>query len=342
MEQGIDLRSKKYFILAVVLLDLFAPASLLAVSQPDDLFHKALIKESVERDLEGAISLYQQTVGHPRVGPAVAGEARLRMGLCYEKLGKPQDAESVYRQLLEKTAGVSPDIVRQARAHLKQVEAQNLLNIGPENPAKVVWARRFKLTPLSILLGPSLYAAKGSQPVYALAAGFRWRLVSADRPERFYIQGRGFVPVSDSTVQEKSSPSNLTGTTNASLKIQYQTSLGLIGELPHGRQRTYIPEVGGGFALTASKISYANATVSGDHSESHWSPYLETGLHLFSDRNLSLLINATYVPTPYPQSIQAAGLTGSPSFYFSSSQWNLSAMLQLKMGYHRLVPEIQK
>jgi hypothetical protein len=150
------------------------------------------------------------------------------------------------------------------------------------------------------------------------------------------------MPLTNSTVQDALSQSNLQGTTNASLKLQYQTSLGLIGELPHGRQRAVIPEVGAGFALTATKISYTNAAFSGEQSAQRWSPYLETGLQLLSDRNPSLLINAAYLPTPYRQSIDAQGLVRSQSFDFASSQWVLTAMLQMKIGYHRSVPEIQK
>ena len=327
-------------MISAVFLAVLLPVALFADPQSDELFHKAFAKESVERNLEGAISLYQQTVGHPRVDPGVAGEARFRMGMCYEKLGQPQDAESVYRQLLSKTVGISPEIVHKAKEHLRQVEAENRLGVVqiPGTPPKVVWVRRFQLSPLSVLLGPTFC----SENVYAVSAGLRWRLSSVDRPEHFYIQGRGIVPFSNSTVQEALSPSNLNGTTNASLTLQYQTSLALISELPHGHQRMVIPEVGAGFALTASKISYTNAAFSGDQSVQRWSPYLQAGLQLSADRNLSLLINAAYLPNPYRQSIDVPGPAASTSFGFPSSQWSLTAMLQMKIGYLQSVPEIRK
>ena len=329
-------------LVSALLVAALVPTFIFAKGEPDDLFQKALVQESAERNLEAAIALYQQTVGNPLVGPGVAAEARWRMGQCYEKLGKPHKAEMVYRQLLEKTSGVTPQLVQKARAHLRQVEAENRLKASPGSPGKVVWVRRFQLTPLSFLLGPSLSTGSNTLPVSSLMTGLRWRMSAADHPQRFYAQMRGWVPLSGSTVQNQVSPSNISGTTNATLNLQYQLSLGLVGELPHGRQRTVIPEVGAGFAVTATKISFANAAFSGDQSEKRWRPYLEAGLQLFPDRTLSLLINATYVQTPYPQSIDAQGIAGSQSFGFPSSQWVLGAMLQTKFGYYRSVPELQK
>src|SRR5689334_21946146 len=49
-----------------------------ASSRADDLFEKALVKESVQRDLDGAIHIYQQVIDEAHGDRAAAGEARLR------------------------------------------------------------------------------------------------------------------------------------------------------------------------------------------------------------------------------------------------------------------------
>ena len=328
--------------ISALLMAVFVPAALFANGQPDDLFQKALVKESVDRNLEGAINLYQQTVGHPKVGPGVAAEARLRMGLCYEKLAQPQEAETVYRQLLARTSGASPEIIQQAKARLRQVEAENHLGVTSGNPGKIVWVRRYQWSPLSVLSGPTASAGSNSLTFYSLMVGLRWRLSAPDRPFPFSVELRGVVPLVNSTIETQFSPSNLQGPTSASLKVQYQTSLGLVSQLPHGQQRTVIPEVGAGFILTASQISFANATSSGEQSDKQWSPYLETGAQLFSDRTVSLLMHVTYIPTPYTRSIDAGGMGGSHSFGFPTAQWALGAIVQTKVGYYHSVPELHK
>jgi tetratricopeptide (TPR) repeat protein len=58
--------------------------------QADDagvLLRAAIEKEEVDGDLQGAIELYKQIIARYRENRAVAAEAQLRIGMCYEKLG---------------------------------------------------------------------------------------------------------------------------------------------------------------------------------------------------------------------------------------------------------------
>jgi hypothetical protein len=52
-----------------------------------DLFQKALAKERAEGNLEEAIALYQQVVKEAK-DESLPAKAQLRIGICYEKLGK--------------------------------------------------------------------------------------------------------------------------------------------------------------------------------------------------------------------------------------------------------------
>jgi len=313
----------------------------LAVSEPDDLFQKALMKETGERNLEAAITLYQQVVGNPDVGPGVAAEARWRMGQCYEKLGLPRKAELVYRQLLEKPKSVTPALIQRARARLREVAAVNELKPTPNSPGKIVWVKRYARTPLSVFLGPTWLGGASAQSAYGIDLGLRWLFSDVHRNERFYVEGRTMVPIVHATIANQLIQSTINGPTRASLKLNYQIALGLAGELPHGTQREIVPELGAGFELTSSKIQYTNAAFSGEQKESRWRPYIEAGMQLYPEKTLSLLIHARIVQTPYAQAIDAQGVAGSEPFHFPSSQWSLGAVLQMKIGYFREVPELK-
>src|SRR4051812_7381465 len=98
--------SRNLKVLAVVVLSLgMARALWSATSRADELFQQALVKESGERDLEGAIELYQKVLDQPGAERVVLFEARMRMGACYERLGKLDAAEQAYEQILKEAAG---------------------------------------------------------------------------------------------------------------------------------------------------------------------------------------------------------------------------------------------
>jgi len=67
-----------------------------------DLFQKALAKERAEGNLEEAIALYQKVV-QEATDESLAAKAQLRIGICYEKLGRIE-ARKAYEEVLEKYA----------------------------------------------------------------------------------------------------------------------------------------------------------------------------------------------------------------------------------------------
>src|SRR5215475_4489233 len=95
-------------------------ASSLAIAQKDDqaevLMQAAHQKQLVEGHLEEAIQLYKRIVQEHAGNHAVAAQALLEMGRCYEKLGNTE-ARKVYERLL-RDYGDQNDAASQARTRL--------------------------------------------------------------------------------------------------------------------------------------------------------------------------------------------------------------------------------
>jgi len=64
-----------------------------------DLFQKALAKERAEGNLEEAIALYQKVIEQSK-DKALSAKAQLRIGICYEILGK-QEAKKAYQKVID-------------------------------------------------------------------------------------------------------------------------------------------------------------------------------------------------------------------------------------------------
>ena len=90
---------KKYSILIAVLIVLSLSLGSLAAQNGYDLFQKALAKERGEGNLEEAIALYKKVVEEAK-DKSLAAKAQLRIGICYEKLGK-QEAQKAYQKVID-------------------------------------------------------------------------------------------------------------------------------------------------------------------------------------------------------------------------------------------------
>jgi Tol biopolymer transport system component len=90
----------------------------------------AIKKESVDGDLKGAIAIYQQL--RKSADRAVAAQALVRMGQCYEKLGAAESAEArkAYEEVVGKFADQAQPVA-DARARLAALA-------GPTAPARPV------------------------------------------------------------------------------------------------------------------------------------------------------------------------------------------------------------
>jgi Tol biopolymer transport system component len=76
----------------------------------------AINKETVEGDLNAAIEMYKKVAALPGASRAVVAQALVRMGQCYEKLGK-KEAQQAYERVVREFADQS-ELAAQARARL--------------------------------------------------------------------------------------------------------------------------------------------------------------------------------------------------------------------------------
>ncbi|MQY56854.1 tetratricopeptide repeat protein, partial [bacterium] len=92
---------KKSLILIAVLISLLITLSLVsnALQNGYDLFQKALAKERGEGNLEEAISLYKKVVDEAS-DESLAAKAQLRIGICYEKLGR-KEAQKAFQKVID-------------------------------------------------------------------------------------------------------------------------------------------------------------------------------------------------------------------------------------------------
>ena len=86
-------------LVAVVVTLLIIVVSLPASAQDRAAFEKALLLEEAQAQLEEAISAYQEIIDES-ADPAVAAQAQLHVGICYEKLGLKQ-ARLAYQKVID-------------------------------------------------------------------------------------------------------------------------------------------------------------------------------------------------------------------------------------------------
>ena len=83
-------------------------------SRAETRFQEANRKETIDGDLKAAIDLYRRAISEAGSNRAIAAQAWLRMGQCYEKLGDAE-ARKAYQQIVT-SYGDQAAIVAQARS----------------------------------------------------------------------------------------------------------------------------------------------------------------------------------------------------------------------------------
>jgi Tol biopolymer transport system component len=93
---------KPVILTALLMIAAFALGSL-ALQNSHDQFQKALAKERGEGNLEEAIALYQKVIDETK-DEALAAQAQLRIGICYEKLGreKAKLAQEAFQKVVDR------------------------------------------------------------------------------------------------------------------------------------------------------------------------------------------------------------------------------------------------
>src|SRR5713101_6677043 len=127
------------FLTVAVLAGLLATS--LAIAQKDDqaevLMQAAHQKQLVEGQMEEAIQLYKRIVQEHAGNRAVAAQALLEMGQCYEKLGNAE-ARKAYERVLREYAD-QPEVA-EARRRLAALGQPAGSGNGSEMVTRRVWA----------------------------------------------------------------------------------------------------------------------------------------------------------------------------------------------------------
>jgi Tol biopolymer transport system component len=110
---------KKLFTLVAILASMAVVGNVLAQETSSDLFQQALAKEKGEGNLEEAIVLFQKVVDRGE-DEALAAQAQLHIGICYEKLGLAK-AREAYQKVLDRFPNQG-EVVRAAREKLARLQ----------------------------------------------------------------------------------------------------------------------------------------------------------------------------------------------------------------------------
>jgi Tol biopolymer transport system component len=110
---------KKLFTLIAILASMAMLGNSLVQETSSDLFQQALAKEKGEGNLEEAIVLFQKVVDRGE-DEALAAQAQLHIGMCYEKLGLGK-AREAYQKVLDRFPNQA-ESVRAAREKLVRLQ----------------------------------------------------------------------------------------------------------------------------------------------------------------------------------------------------------------------------
>ena len=125
---------KKFFTLLAILIPLAILGNVLAQQVSLGLFQKALAKEKAEGNLEEAIALFQKVVDKGE-DEALAAQAQLHIGMCYEKLGLGK-AREAYQKVLDRFPKQA-ESVRAAREKLAQLQKGLTAEKGEDKSFKI-------------------------------------------------------------------------------------------------------------------------------------------------------------------------------------------------------------
>jgi len=129
---------KKPALLLAILMGAMLALGALPLQNGHDQFQKALAKERGEGNLEEAIALYQKVIDETK-DEALAAQAQLRIGFCYEKLGR-EEARKAFQKVLDNYPAQA-DSVKTAREKLALLQSgQVVLEKGPSlTSLRLVW-----------------------------------------------------------------------------------------------------------------------------------------------------------------------------------------------------------
>ncbi len=90
----------------------------------ETLYKEAVMQETTARDLDKAIALYQQVLEQPDASRSVQSNTYLRLGICYEVLGKTEQAKTAWTRVVQDFADQRSAYL-EAKGNLQTLEAES-------------------------------------------------------------------------------------------------------------------------------------------------------------------------------------------------------------------------
>ena len=120
---------RKVWFLSILLI--FSATASWSVAEPsiEQRYQDGLHKEEIVGNLETAIESYRKVVEKQSKDRQIAAQAQLRIGLCYEKLGKTQEAQTAFQQVVDGFPDHA-EVVDTARRHLKSTSKRSQQPFG--------------------------------------------------------------------------------------------------------------------------------------------------------------------------------------------------------------------
>ncbi|MBM3880931.1 MAG: tetratricopeptide repeat protein [Verrucomicrobia bacterium] len=84
------------------------------------LLQKGIFAEETERNLDAAIQIYQQITAEAAADRPLVAQAQYRLGVCYQKQGKKEEAATAFRRIVEQFA-TEAELVANARSRLSEL-----------------------------------------------------------------------------------------------------------------------------------------------------------------------------------------------------------------------------
>lgn len=123
-------------VLVLLIAAALAPVAVFAAESPSLLLQKGIYAEEVERNLDSAIKIYEQIGAEAAASRSVAAQAQYRLAVCYQKLGKKEQAIKILNELVQQN---------QSDAAISAKARKILAELGA-TPSMAVSVRRIPLT----------------------------------------------------------------------------------------------------------------------------------------------------------------------------------------------------
>jgi hypothetical protein len=125
-------------------------------------FREAYIAETTERDIERAVSIYNELVSDSRIESSVRSESSYRLGVCLERLGQNESALSAYREAITLGEAQSRPYVESAKSNAERLEIQLRPMTSVQSPPILKPGQKF-FTPIHQLMIAGASVAFGTE-----------------------------------------------------------------------------------------------------------------------------------------------------------------------------------